>query len=600
MKYKLIRIIMAFGIITSFIIFGKNVKAIENIDNKNIENYTIDYSNEKSDEDDEVADYQMDDELMKNDNDDLEKETYKIVFDGNGSTNGLMRDMEECEKGVEYSLLKNQYTKIGYQFIGWNTKFDGSGQNYQDGQLFDISNNSIDNIVTLYAQWKANAYNILFNKNGATSGKIASMNNINYDKEVTLNSNQFIRTNYIFTGWNTRADGKGISYKNKQVVKNLTSQNGNKVVLYAQWRLKRYNIQFLGNSSTSGTMNTMVCQYTKSYRLNSNKYVRKGYKFLGWNTRKDGKGKTYKNCQGIQNLSSSDGACITLYAQWEKNTYKITYQLNGGKNNRNPQLYTVTTCNIKLSNPTRTNYTFQGWYLDKNYKTKVKQINKGSVGNIKLYAKWRLNRYSIVFHGNGGTGTMGYYISAKIGDEFYIPICNFVRNGYYCTGWNTQASGNGRIYNFSQKVKNLSKKDGAVINLYASWKKCSSTESNMSNQVVKLVNKERAKKGLSALKTNKVLNGIAQQRAKEISMYFSHDRLDGNSCFELCKTAGYQYSYCGENIAAGFINANSVMNGWMNSSGHRANILLPNFKEIGVGCYYQDGIYYWVQVFGTR
>lgn len=591
MKYKLLSIITLFGIIASFNFFGKDVLAIENTDNDVTENY-------------EISDYQTEEDkgtdLSPIDNDESVKDIYTIVFDGNGSDSGEMSAIENCEKGLEYSLLKNEYNKVGYQFIGWNTESDGTGQVYQDGQMINITDDSVDNTVVLYAQWKANTYSIIFNKNGATSGQMTSISNIDYDKEIALNPNKFIKTNYVLVGWNTRADGKGISYKNKQVVKNLTSKNGDKVTLYAQWRLKKYSIQFSGNSSTSGIMNSMVCQYTKSYKLSSNKYQRRGYKFKGWNTRKDRKGKSYKNCQGVRNLSSSDGARIILYAQWEKSIYKISYQLNGGKNNKNPQSYTVTSANIKLKNPTRTNYTFQGWYSDKNYKTKVKQINKGSIGNITLYAKWRLNRYYLVFHGNGGKGTMGYYLYARVGEEFYMPLCNFVRNGYYCTGWNTQADGKGKEYNIIQKVKNLSKKDGTVIDLYASWKPCTSTEKSMSKQVVQLVNKERIKNGYASLSVNSTLSGIAQQRAKEIALYYSHTRLDGNDCFELFETAGYQYVFCGENIAYGFRNADSVMNAWMNSEGHRSNILSANYKEIGVGCYYQNGTYYWVQVFGTR
>ena len=82
----------------------------------------------------------------------------------------------------------------------------------------------------------------------------------------------------------------------------------------------------------------------------------------------------------------------TLYAKWSKNTYKITYKLNSGKNStKNPKTYTVTTKTITLKNPTRKGYTFQGWYSDAKFKTKVTKIAKGSTGNKTLYAKWKKN-----------------------------------------------------------------------------------------------------------------------------------------------------------------------------------------------------------------
>ena len=78
-----------------------------------------------------------------------------------------------------------------------------------------------------------------------------------------------------------------------------------------------------------------------------------------------------------------------FYAQWKKNTYKITYKLNSGKNNaKNPKKYTVTTSTISLKNPTRKGYTFKGWYYDSKFKKKVTKIAKGSTGNKTLYAKW--------------------------------------------------------------------------------------------------------------------------------------------------------------------------------------------------------------------
>ena len=117
-------------------------------------------------------------------------------------------------------------------------------------------------------------------------------------------------------------------------------------------------------------------------------------------------------------------------------------------------------------------------------------------------------------------------------------------------------------------------------------------------QVVKLVNEERAKAGLPALTMDADVTAAANVRAKEIKQQFSHTRPDGSSFSTALKEQGVAFRGSGENIAWGQKTPEQVMNGWMNSDGHRANILNKNFTNIGVG-YYQDanGVNHWVQLF---
>lgn len=117
-------------------------------------------------------------------------------------------------------------------------------------------------------------------------------------------------------------------------------------------------------------------------------------------------------------------------------------------------------------------------------------------------------------------------------------------------------------------------------------------------QVVKLVNEERSKAGLPALNVMTDLTAAANVRAVEIKQSFSHTRPNGSSFSTAIKEQGVSFRGSGENIAWGQKTPQQVMNGWMNSDGHRANILNKNFKNIGVG-YYQDekGTNYWVQLF---
>ena len=122
--------------------------------------------------------------------------------------------------------------------------------------------------------------------------------------------------------------------------------------------------------------------------------------------------------------------------------------------------------------------------------------------------------------------------------------------------------------------------------------------SKFSAEVVRLVNIERAKYGLSALSVDSKVQQAAQIRAQECMISFSHTRPDGQSCFTALKEVGATYNSAGENIAMGQKTPAQVVNAWMNSEGHRKNILNGNFKYIGVGFYEgSNGTYYWSQFF---
>lgn len=117
-------------------------------------------------------------------------------------------------------------------------------------------------------------------------------------------------------------------------------------------------------------------------------------------------------------------------------------------------------------------------------------------------------------------------------------------------------------------------------------------------EVVDLVNAERAKEGLSPLTLDTKVSAAAQVRAKECEQSFSHTRPNGSSFATALKEQNVSYRNAGENIAWGQRSPEAVMNAWMNSSGHRANIMNANFTTIGVG-YYQNanGTNYWCQLF---
>ena len=119
-------------------------------------------------------------------------------------------------------------------------------------------------------------------------------------------------------------------------------------------------------------------------------------------------------------------------------------------------------------------------------------------------------------------------------------------------------------------------------------------------EILDLVNFYRNQEGLSSLTLSSTLNYGAYIRANETTEYYSHTRPDGTSCFTVLDDLGYSYSTAAENIAAGQTSAEDGMDDWMNSAGHRANILNKNVTELGVGFAYDSDSYYqyyWTQLF---
>ncbi len=118
-------------------------------------------------------------------------------------------------------------------------------------------------------------------------------------------------------------------------------------------------------------------------------------------------------------------------------------------------------------------------------------------------------------------------------------------------------------------------------------------------EVVNIINRERSSRGLKNVSANDKLMKAASIRAAELEKNFAHQRPDGSDFYTVLGEINYNYQMCGENIAWGQETASEVMQDWMNSDGHRANIL-GDYKEVGIGLYKDaDGNLFWVQIFGT-
>lgn len=244
--------------------------------------------------------------------------TIEISFDANGGS-GDMKAIN-VEKTIwngnlmDNKIKKNNFSKTGYVFTGWNTKADGSGTSYADNSFIKSDTN-----VKLYAQWQeAKKRQITFYSNDEIMNSFIQET---FDSIATkLSPNTFKRDGYTFAGWNTKENGSGKSYSDGQEV-----TLDNDLVLYAQWKVEKYTLTFDANGG-NGTMAQQSFTYDVFQNISSVLFNKEGYVFDSWNTKADGTGISYSNGQ---NISLKDN--LTLYAQWSVENPVVVNKYNYDK-----------------------------------------------------------------------------------------------------------------------------------------------------------------------------------------------------------------------------------------------------------------------------
>ena len=301
----------------------------------------------------------------------------------------------------------------------------------------------------------------------------------------TINTIKCIEQNGMANGGN----GSPVQYA-------TYNYNGFTGVIRPQWKQGAYTNKIEhwiwgfekkeGNNSPKNAFHlsdtSFTAQQNSSFVLDSSKATRipNGTVLTRFETPAiDGTWKNYNIGTSVTQKSSS----MLFQYDYEPITYKITYDLAGGTNNSaNPATYNVF-YGVSLKNPTKTGYTFAGWY---NGSTKVTGINEGKnatfanadvlyselskrqTGDIKLTAKWTPNTYTVKYNANGGSGTMANS-SHNYGTAKALSSNAFTRSGYTFQGWSTSASSSTVTYKDKQSVNNLTATNGATVNLYAVW-----------------------------------------------------------------------------------------------------------------------------------
>lgn len=256
------------------------------------------------------------------------------------------------------------------------------------------------------------------------------------------------RTGYQFLGWDEDVEmtipDKDLTYK-------------------AQWLKMEYTLQFKTGGGT--TIEPIKGNYGDKINTPENP-TRKGYIFKNWS----------KNGKKVDNLPTTMPAESHIYtAIWERETYQITYDLNGGSmksGEKNPTTYNVDTTVFKLKNPVRAGYTFTGWSgTEITGVSDNVSVKQGSIEKREYKANWRENIYQITFilSGTEAKGSMAAK-TVNYTENVTLPKCGFTCKGHSFKRWYTvDKKGKKTYYSDRQKVSKLTDVNGGVVTLYPEW-----------------------------------------------------------------------------------------------------------------------------------
>ncbi len=298
---------------------------------------------------------------------------YTVAFDGNGGE-GSMEDMAMVYDEPE-NLAPNGFARTGYTFVGWNAESDGSGKAYSDKQ--EVSNLTAADgaTVVLHAQWRPNEYAVVFDANdGDAVGEMGNQG-FKYDAAAALNACGYELEGHTFAGWGTSPEGGRVDYADRQVVKNLTSEDGGKVTLYAQWSIDTHTVVF--TDGMGGELSRDEVPHETSAKAPAEP-SRTGYTFDGWDAD-----------------FSHVTAPMTVNARWRANRYTVAFDANGGRGHMDEQGFAYDEAQELSRNVyRRAGYSFQGWSLEDDgaisYQDRqtVKNITAEDGGKVTLHAVW--------------------------------------------------------------------------------------------------------------------------------------------------------------------------------------------------------------------
>ena len=305
-------------------------------------------------------------------------------------------------------------------------------------------------------------------KSASTSGS-ADNASINAAYGSTITYTATAGTGYTFKGFST-SNSTSLPASPSASGKTATASgygSTNNTTYYAYFKAHQYTIKFDANGGTTGSMSNQSHTYGVSKALTANAFTKTGYNFAGWNTKADGTGTKYTDKQSVSNLSSTDGATVTLYAQWTINSHKVTWKANGGNWGGNTADKVVTynygaTIDEQTA-PTRDGYDFKAW-------SPAFVANTTMPDNDLTYtAQWTAKEYTVTLDNQGAT-TAGQASVTATYNAAMPSIANNLpkKTDYTFNGYFDAASGGTQYYKADGTSARTWNKT-ANTTLYAQW-----------------------------------------------------------------------------------------------------------------------------------
>ena len=308
-------------------------------------------------------------------------------------------------------VLPQTIARTGYEFAGWfnNSNCEGAAV---DSLFGDETGNK-----EFWAKWLVNTYDVTLDANGGTINS-GNVTDYTYGYGAVLPT-EISRVGYTFAGW-YNAEGE-------RVVR-ITEDDFGEKSFTVQWTPNKYTITFVTNDGTITGEYPATYSYDEGVVLPT-EVVKNGYAFRGWfaNSNFDG--------DAVTAISATDLGNKMFWAQWERISYGVTLNANGGViKSGNVTTYSLGATTILPVDIVKTGYTFEGWFDNAEWEgEQINTIGATETGNKQFFAKWSEIDYSIVYNANGGAIEGTPQASYNYGETVVLPSAS--REGYTFAGW---------------------------------------------------------------------------------------------------------------------------------------------------------------------
>ena len=402
--------------------------------------------------------------------------TYTVTLDYNDGTG--KKETFSMKTSMTYAFAYSGAstfptpTRAGYRFMGW---FYNGGAIVPNTKKICVYDNH-----TLTAMWAGNYHTLYFNYNGADGNNSTSSKSIMYGSAYGDLPNP-TRSGHSFNGW---------YYGNSPINSSTIVSTDADHTVTASWSAWQHTVHYDANGG-SGAPGNSTKTYGWPINLSTQVPTRTGYTFVNW---RDDSGNTYSS--GGYYGADQNGGTVTLHAQWTPNiyTYSLDKQNGSGGSSviyckyenayfKDSSCTDMISANNPISVPSRTGYTFKGYYTGTSGTGSQVIDSMGRLGsgaahwasNKTFYAFWVANNYSVEYYANKPSGASSSVTGSMNTQSFTYDTSKslttnaYILPGYTFSKWNTKADGTGTSYTNGQIVKNLTSTSGGTVNLYAKW-----------------------------------------------------------------------------------------------------------------------------------